>query len=483
MPQTSPWAGVPYNPDVTLADVAQQGSPWAPMQSPMPEMPTPQMPNVSVQKPVMDLHANLPPVFAPTPKPNPQDEITGHLQSKLEGDYQKDANPFGSPTNHPGFFGKLAHGLSVATGGDTRRGWEEQGIAKQLNDVVGQKSANDFRGTEAAKNTEETAEMPQKASDLHVQSGATTGNLESETKDRDATTQNAISNPTLIVGHAHAVQQAINAGRDPAADPLVQQYEKAIQSTIPGFNKPAEAPKTIQIEKGGKPHQMAWDAKTGKYDLDQGESGEKPPSVNVNSGTWALEDGPNGPMLFNSKTGGVKDAPSGMAKFGTGAKQTALGLKTYAPALDSAERLNVMAKNYEDATNPQHPDQQAMLSLLANHLGMTMGLQKGARISKDIVQEAQKSQPWLQGLGAKFSSDGYLSGVTLSKPQMRQMVELGKGRFSQDMVKAGSEAKYQGVDKAPDRVPSDSVMRMYLHENGNDPAKAKSAAAADGWSE
>ena len=114
---------------------------------------------------------------------------------------------------------------------------------------------------------------------------------------------------------------------------------------------------------------------------------------------------------------------------------------------------------------------------------MTMGLQKGARISKDIVQEAQKSQPWLQGLGAKFSSDGYLSGVTLSKPQMRQMVDLGRGRFQQDMVKAGSEAKYQGVDKAPDRVPSESVMRMYLHENGNDPAKAKAAAAADGWSE
>ena len=239
MAQTSPWAGVPYNPDVTMADVSGAPSPWAgpAMTSPMPSMPQPPGPTI-IPKPVMDLHAGLPPVFAPTPKPNPQDEITGNLQGRYEKDLEKDANPWGSPNNHPGFFGKLIHGLSVATGGDTRRQWEEQGLAKQLNDVVGQKSANDYRTAETGKTNEETAEMPQKASDLHTKSGADTANIESETRDRDATTNNAIANPTLIVGHAHAVNAAINAGRDPSTDPLVQQYEKAIQSTIPGFNKP-----------------------------------------------------------------------------------------------------------------------------------------------------------------------------------------------------------------------------------------------------
>lgn len=275
MPQTSPWAGVPYNPDVTLADVARQGSPWAPMQSPMPEMPTPQMPNVSVQKPVMDLHANLPPVFAPTPKPNPQDEITGHLQSKLEGDYAKDANPFGSPTNHPGFFGKLAHGLSVATGGDTRRGWEEQGIAKQLNDVVGQKSANDFRTAETGKTNEETQEMPQKASDTHAQSGATTANLESETKARD--------NPRDTNPDMATYRSLTGMGMSPREALQEIEKDKALALKAPGLHY-----ETTVNQKTGKPETYGLD-ESGNKAVDVGEHYEKPTQVNVNAGVSALD--------------------------------------------------------------------------------------------------------------------------------------------------------------------------------------------------
>ena len=124
-----------------------------------------------------------------------------------------------------------------------------------------------------------------------------------------------------------------------------------------------------------------------------GETGEKPPTVKV-------------------------ETPH--EQFG----EKAALLKLYEPAQDSAERFNVMAKNYEDAV--KNHDQQAMLSLLANHLGMTMGLQKGARMTKDIIHEAQQSRPWLQGLQAKFDKDGYLTGVTLSPEQMRQMVDLGQ---------------------------------------------------------
>jgi hypothetical protein len=70
-------------------------------------------------------------------------------------------------------------------------------------------------------------------------------------------------------------------------------------------------------------------------------------------------------------------------------------------------------------------DQQAMLSLVANHIGMTLGAQKGARITRAVWDEATSSAPWLAKLGAKFSDDGYLSGVTLTPEQMRQMVDLG----------------------------------------------------------
>jgi hypothetical protein len=154
--------------------------------------------------------------------------------------------------------------------------------------------------------------------------------------------------------------------------------------------------------------------------------------------------------------------------------------KTYAPAMDSAERFNVMAKNAEDG---KKGDQQAQLSLLANHLGMTMGLNKGARINQAIIDEAIKSRPWLQGLQAKFDSNGYLSGVTLTPQQMDQMVNLGRERYSEDIRKSRSEGKYLGAtDDGPDRTLNDAGKKYYLRQTGGDVNRAKALAAADGWS-
>lgn len=153
--------------------------------------------------------------------------------------------------------------------------------------------------------------------------------------------------------------------------------------------------------------------------------------------------------------------------------------KTYEPALDSAERFNVMAKNYEDAV---HGNQQAMLSLLANHLGMTMGLQKGARLTKDIIQEAVHSRPWLQGIGARFSKDGILEGVALTAPQMQQMVTLGRERFAEDLAKSHSASRYLGAtDEGPEREPNASTVRFYRGLAGGDMKKARELAAQDGW--
>lgn len=156
-------------------------------------------------------------------------------------------------------------------------------------------------------------------------------------------------------------------------------------------------------------------------------------------------------------------------------------LKEFTPAVDSAERFNVMAKNYEDAI--RNHDQQAMLSLLANHLGMTMGLQKGARMTKDIIQEAERSRPWLQGMKANFSPDGVLSGVALTPEQMRQMVNLGRERFAEDITKARNNSKYLGsTDDGPARTPGRSTINHYLGLASGDLARAKQLAAADGWS-
>lgn len=270
----SPWAGVPYNPNVAADDVqASMGIPstatpssiWA--APPDAGISAPAMP--VVQKPKMDLHANLPPVFAPTPKPNPQDEITGHLQGQLENDYKKDADPWGSPDNHPGFLGKLVHGLSVATGGNTRRGWEEQGIAKQLNDVVGDEATNKYKGAETAKDIEETSEMPQKATDAHNLSGATTRHTNDEA--------NALEHPTpkleihdtedgpMVFNPSSGVGQHLTVDGQPIGPKITLKESQPIMGA------------------DGKPHTYMIDDK-GNKKVDLGVHYERPVTTNINNG-------------------------------------------------------------------------------------------------------------------------------------------------------------------------------------------------------
>jgi hypothetical protein len=116
---------------------------------------------------------------------------------------------------------------------------------------------------------------------------------------------------------------------------------------------------------------------------------------------------------------------------------------------------------HENLTSALKGDQQAMLSMVANHIGMTLGAQKGARITRAVWDEATSSAPWLSKIKAKWSDDGYLSGVTLTPEQMRQMVELGDqkvgilkdhvGRVEDEYsTELGAKAHGKTVGKPPD---------------------------------
>lgn len=118
----------------------------------------------------------------------------------------------------------------------------------------------------------------------------------------------------------------------------------------------------------------------------------------------------------------------------------------YNTAMGADERLDRMESSYQKALGG---DQQAMLSLLTDHIGMTLGLQKGARITKDILTEAQQSQPWLEGLKAKFDGRGYLSGATLGPDQMRQMLDLGYEARNRAWQTAFNTSQLYGVQEPP----------------------------------
>lgn len=110
-------------------------------------------------------------------------------------------------------------------------------------------------------------------------------------------------------------------------------------------------------------------------------------------------------------------------------------------AYDGAiHRKNLMHKNLTEALKG---NQQAMLSLVANHIGMTLGAQKGARINQAVWNEAVESAPWLAKAAARFGPDGYLTGVTLAPEQMKQMVQLAD---------ESTEVTKQDLDRIHDRI-------------------------------
>lgn len=111
-----------------------------------------------------------------------------HMSGRLSKDYQKDEDPYGSPDNHPGVFGKILHGLNVATGGENRRNWEEMGLQKSLEQLMGEQSKEGLEGAQAGnleatagKTNEETAEMPERTQSEEDLQRAETGHTEAET--------------------------------------------------------------------------------------------------------------------------------------------------------------------------------------------------------------------------------------------------------------------------------------------------------------
>jgi hypothetical protein len=368
-----------------------------------------------------------------------------------------------------GFMGKLGHGLGMAgrIAGDifapaetelVVQGLGKEGIGpranefrnKEMLELEAEKSKEGLEGAQAglagATQAHTEAETPEVAPEAEARIGLENAQVEEHK-------QAAEQGPSLASAYAHAVNQAIAAGHDPAQDPIVQHLSDAITS----LQKQAPDTRGIvtDLKIGGQEHNVLVDPTSGKTIADLGLKGEKPPVVRVS--------------MSGGGAGGKEAAATRTASY-----------KAYQPALDSAERFDVMAQNYEDAV--KNHDQQAMLSLLYNHMGMTMGLQKGARMTQALIQEAQQSQPWLRNLKAHYDSNGYLSGVVLSQPQMLEMVHNAQGRYQGDVKKSRSEAQYMGAtDDGPKRDPNEATQRYYLSQTGGDANKARALMRNDGW--
>ena len=101
----------------------------------------------------------------------------------------------------------------------------------------------------------------------------------------------------------------------------------------------------VKLEIGGEPHTVIVDKESGKTIKDLGKTGEKPPNINVNQGSWQLDEDAQGhSILFNPKTGETKPAP-GIQKPGTAAKQKAATEKEFGPSRAALEYAHSYLQN------------------------------------------------------------------------------------------------------------------------------------------
>src|SRR6266567_1140849 len=130
--------------------------------------------------------------------PDEQQQQINHDQAQLQKIHWHQEHPSGTAENHPGVAGRIAHVLSVAgnIAGNivapnvmanipgTQLGMQEQesGLAKRLNDEVGDESTNQARNAMTAKTEQETATAPAESASKQALQKAQTENLASETE-------------------------------------------------------------------------------------------------------------------------------------------------------------------------------------------------------------------------------------------------------------------------------------------------------------
>jgi hypothetical protein len=177
-------------------------------------------------------------------------------------------------------------------------------------------------------------------------------------------------------------------------------------------------------------------SQTGMYD----------PAEAYNPATQAIQMG-----SFNRRTGKLSfpDAAGPVVLDST--MRATIG-KEFGNAREAQTRLKIMQQNAVDA---YQGNQQAMVSLLMNHIGMTLGAQKGTRVAKSIIDEARQSTDWVdsklstighQDANGDFIYDGLKGGINLAGGQIKQMVDLAKQRNDLQWQQVKDTGNTYGVD-------------------------------------
>jgi hypothetical protein len=241
------------------------------------------------------------------------------------------------------------------------------------------------------------------------------------------------------------------------------------------YEKDEKGNKAVAGSINGKP---AWGVQTDKGWVDpqtqQPLSGFQPPPTFAETGLYQPTEvnvgGKLVPGKFNARTGQTDIAPVSGAVPVPKEQGTEIA-KIMDTARGADTRYGVMIDNEKPALAG---NQQAMINILANHMGMTQGLQKGSRINQAMWDEATASAPWIDRVLSKFTKTDAngdriltspLTGITLTPEQIHQMVELGQDRRIREWQQALHTASQNGLDISGE-IPKDVQKGLSQVEGG-----------------
>lgn len=363
-------------------------------------------------------------VFAPTPAPavklapqppSPEQSQISNDQQRLAKIRWEQENPWGTPENHPGKLGKIAHAFStlgniagdifapstmaLIPGTQMNRQMQEGGLAKRLNSEITDESQNAYRGAEQAKDEEATREMPAEAANKE--------GLESV--DTQAKQQELNEGPTMARSLDYYVNKALKESRDPQEDPNVQHLQDAIQNMRAQAASKGKEHVNLQDAKH-QPFGGTFDPGTGKYYDASGNVITNPvpyEKPQVTNNHFEEHEGDKGRALLDKAEGQYRTAEQGAQGIRGMIDDALQGGKISARMLPLEGALEVTTANGVKRINRTEVDQYAGGGSLFDRLaGQIGGATKGIPFTPEIMNDMKR----LADVQEKGAYDNYKGG-------------------------------------------------------------------------
>jgi hypothetical protein len=325
-------------------------------------------------------------------------------------------------------------GLGLAEGG--LRGAIAGGIAPQTTGLAGYRDPNSRFAAAQQANTQQVADLDQQLKSAQDQQKDVNERVKNQTEiasqfgsgATQATEAEKANNPDdlkkyQIITAGDGSMFRINPSDPKSAEPILGPDGKQITGKTES--------RYVQLEgKDGKPHTVEVGPR-GETIKDLGPTGEKPPHVSVSTGTWALDEDKDGkPVLFNSKTGETKEAPAGIAKAGTFAKNQAAFDKVNGPVDAAMEYANTYLQNPKHTGSGDEALQEKFFELAKPSVGF--------RMTQPQIDLLQNSRSWMNSAEAHIRHA--TTGTWFSDDQRKEIVQTMKDLAAAKKKSGGAQA-------------------------------------------